>query len=201
LNISGFTASFEPEFQTLRQEYARNFLWYGGTGALHKGLDLCIEAFRKLPELNLYIVGEPNSELYDFYRADIEQGENIYYYGYLNKDSEEFREVCETCGFCIAPSCSEGQSTSVLTAMFAGMIPVCTKQNGIDLERCGGVWIEDSDLENLAGLIEKLSKMEAAEINQRRRQAYDYVKNNHTIDHYRANLKRVLEEIFDTVRP
>lgn len=195
LDVSGFELGLQPEFGTYEAEMRKNFMWYGGAGPVHKGLDLCIEAFRSLPDLKLHIVGEPNAEFYNFYRKDIEEAENIYYYGFLNKDSEEFLQVCNTCAYCVSPSCGEGQSTSVLTSMFGGMIPVCTVETGIDLEKCGGIWIERTGIEDIAALLRKLSELPEEEVRQRRRVAYAYVTQNHTLANYRRNMGQILEDV------
>lgn len=195
LDVSGFELKLQPEFGAHESEMRKNFMWYGGAGPVHKGLDLCIEAFRELPDLKLHIVGEPNREFYNFYRKDIEEAENIYYYGFLNKDSEEFLEVCNTCAYCVSPSCGEGQSTSVLTSMFGGMIPVCTVETGIDLEKCGGFWIEDTAPEALGTLLRRLSEISEEEVRQRREAAYSYVTQNHTLANYRRNMEYILDDI------
>lgn len=195
LNVSGFLSSVQPDFDNDALEIRKHFMWYGGAGPVHKGLDLCIEAFRKMPDLTLHIVGEPNAKFYDFYRRDIEEAENIYYYGFLNKDSEEFAEACRVCAYCISPSCSEGQSTSVLTAMHAGMIPVCTVQTGIDLEKCGGTWIDDIEVDAIIELIRNLSNLPPEEVKRRRMEAYEYVGQNHTLECYKENLKRILGDV------
>ena len=194
LNASAFELNFTPNLDG-GGEIFKNFMWYGGAGALHKGLDLCLEAFRSLPNLKLHIVGNVGSELYDFYRNDIENSENILYYGFLNKDSDEFIEVCKSCGFCILPSCAEGQSTSLLTAMAGALIPVGTRQVGIDLDECGGFFIEDIDVNSMAEFILRLSEMELPDLSQRREMAYRYVRKNHTIDAYVKNLRNILYEI------
>lgn len=195
LDVSGFQLKVQPEFGINEAKMRKNFMWYGGAGPVHKGLDLCIEAFRSLPDLKLHIVGEPNREFYHFYRKDIEEAENIYYYGFLNKDSDEFLEVCNTCAYCVSPSCGEGQSTAVLTSMFGGMIPVCTVETGIDLEKCGGVWIEDMGPEALEALLRRLSELPEEEIRQRRAAAYSYVTQNHTLANYRRNMEYILADI------
>lgn len=195
LDVSGFNLDTVPDFNADVSEMQRHFMWYGGAGPVRKGLDLCIEAFRKLPDLTLHIVGGLNTAFYDFYRKDIEEAENIYYYGFLNYKSAEFAEVCKTCAYCVSPSSTEGQSTSVLTAMHAGMIPVCTVQTGIDMEKCGGIWIEEIGVDALAALFERLSELPPDEVKRRRTAAFSYVRQNHTLESYRNNLSRILEQI------
>lgn len=197
LNVSGFDNCRLPDLNKKKTEIRKNFLWYGGNGAIHKGLDICIELFRSLPDLRLYIVGEISSELYEFYKDDIENAENLLYYGFLSSDSDEFREVSANCGFCISPSCSEGQSTAVITTMFSGIIPVCTAETGIDAETAGGLLIESLEFDYLNVLLRNLSEMEPDEFYSRQEKVYGYVTENHTIKKYEENLHKILEDILN----
>lgn len=195
LNVSGFSNCPLPALTKNSQENRKHFLWYGGAGPIHKGLDLCIETFRILPELHLAIVGELPDEFYQFYKSDIENLENISYYGFLTIDSLAYRQVAEQCGFCIVPSCSEGQSTAVITAMFSGILPVCTREIGIDLLEAGGFVIEDIRIDRLVLLVQKLSKIDENEFLIRQQQVYRYVSDNHTIEKYSCNLRAILDDI------
>lgn len=194
--VSGFSDCLLPDLKK-EESVVRNFLWYGGAGPIHKGLDLCVEAFRSLPDLNLHIVGEVTTEFYRFYRSDIENAENILYYGFLNKDTEEFRKVCEKCGFCIVPSCSEGQSTAIITTMFSGIVPVCTVETGIDVEEAGGLIIQSVELNDLIKMIGELAEMKKEEFCDRQQRTYDYVMKNHTVENYRSNLDAILSDIIE----
>ena len=194
LNVSGFELDTIPDFSA-EHTFPKNFMWYGGAGALHKGLDLCIEAFRQLPDLNLHIVGEPNGAFYDFYRKDIEQAPNIYYYGFLSKDDPLFIEACSSCCFCLLPSCSESQSTAMITAMFGGMIPVGTAEVGIDYEKCGGFLLDSLAPTDLAMQISHLASLDTKELAARREHAYQYVMQHHTLSHYRKELKGIFSDL------
>lgn len=193
LNVTGFTQF--PYSGINKSNNTKNFLWYGGAGAIHKGLDLCIEAFRLLPDLNLHIVGGVSSEFYNFYKKDIEQSENIFYYDFLLKDSEEFRYVCEECTFSLSPSCSESQSTAVITTMFSGILPVCTKECGIDVETCGGFLIEDIAIDSMRDFIKKLSNIDMQELQERQNRVYAYVMDHHSEENYYNSFKKILKNI------
>lgn len=145
--------------------------------------------------MTLHIVGEVTAEFYQFYKNDIENSENILYYGFLNKDTVEYKKICEQCGFCICPSCSEGQSTAVITTMFSGIVPVCTKETGIDVKKAGGILIESIELFDLETLISQLAKMTKEEFIRRSETVYDYVERNHTVENYRQKLGVILDEV------
>lgn len=196
INVTGFS---EYQYNRIRKapDCNKNFLWYGGAGAIHKGLDLCIEAFRSMPDLNLYIVGKPSKGFYDFYKKDIEEAENIAYYGFLNKSSMEYEEVCRQCAFCICPSCSESQSTAVITAMFSGMIPIATKEAGIDLHLSGGIEIEEATVENIINIVRSASTIPETELYKKMQEVYSYTENNHSTKQYKKRLRSILENILN----
>ena len=59
---------------------------------------------------------------------------NIIHHGFLNLKSISARKIIESCHFLISPSCSEGQSTSVLAGMTCGLIPILTEECGINID-------------------------------------------------------------------
>lgn len=195
IDVTGFTGAFTLDKNEKLPGNEKHFLWYGGAGPVHKGLDLCIEAFRELPEAELHIVGEAPEEFYDFYREDLENRENIFYYGFLGKEDELFWNVCARCGWVISPSCSEGQSTSVITAMAAGMIPVCTRETGLDVEDYGGEWIAECSPEYLVDKVKKLLEADGGNVRKRQQQAFEMVRKRHNIENYKKQLADIFENM------
>lgn len=195
LNVTGFSDFTLPTIS--KSNNPKNFLWYGGAGAIHKGLDLCIEAFRLLPDLNLHIVGNVSSEFFNFYKNDFEQSKNVFYYGFLLKDSEEFKYICEECSYHLNPSCSESQSTAVITTMFSGIVPVCTVENGIDIEKVGGFFINDITIDSLCQLIRRLSNINKEELLERQKKVYEYCTIYHSEENYYNNLNRIFDNIYN----
>ena len=195
INATGFNDIKLPEIDK-RSDRVKNFLWFGSTGGIHKGLDLLIEAFRDIQDCNLHIVGAGfDTDLLEFYRCDIEQCDNICYYSWLDHASTELREVFEKCGFIVCPSCSERQCTSVLTSMYAGLVPICTLETGIDMEKTGGITIQSIVPSDLAMLIKKVSEMTMDEYRRREQCSYDYVIKNHSIDKYKEMFTEAVNKI------
>lgn len=175
-------------------EYAkRNYLWFAGSGSLHKGLDLCIEAFRKTPELDLCIAGTLDDDFYDFYKEDF-KAENIHYIGFVQVSSARYEYLCAKCLFSILPSCSEASASSVLTNMFSGMIPVVTVQTGIDI-RDFGFQIEDIRVDSIVNLVKGLSMLSNDELEKRERKAYRWAAGHHTLKSFENDLKNILEVV------
>ena len=76
--------------------------------------------------------------------AGIQQGElkklypipkNVVHIGFINLKSERFLNLMNEASFILFPSCSEGMASGVLTCMNHGLIPIITKECGIDIEK------------------------------------------------------------------
>jgi len=113
----------------------KNFLYFASSNQVGKGLDLLLEIFPKHPDLNLYVCGNYENEE-DFckcYHTELYETPNIHPVGWVQVGSDKFYELVEKCAFVIMPSCSEGQPGSVINCMYAGLIPMVTKETGIEL--------------------------------------------------------------------
>lgn len=116
----------------------KNFVWFGSYGAVHKGLDILLDVFADLPGCHLYICG-----LRDFDGEFLEPGGlNIHDMGHVEVASDRFLWLMRECSYVILPSCAEGMNTGVLTCMSHGLVPVITKETGVDLWG-NGFYIED----------------------------------------------------------
>lgn len=112
------------------------FIWFGGKGIIHKGLDLCIDAFKGV-DAELYIAGNISDEI-EIFKNELSKCNNIKYVGFLDVKSKDFRDLLLTCSFVILPSCSEGMATSIITlGLNGGIVPIVTKECGFDFnENC-----------------------------------------------------------------
>lgn len=197
--VSGFSKVMYPEINRDIVVAKHSFLWFGGGGMLHKGLDICLEAFRELDDINLYVAGPPDLDFIKFYSADLKR-ENIHYVGFLNVNSAEYAEICRKCMFILLPSCSEGQATSVVTAMFTGLIPVVTKECGINL--CDfGFEIESTDVQVFRQFIAKLTQRSEMELEQRQKQAYEYVMNHNSLKIFEEQFEIAADKILCNLSP
>ena len=112
----------------------RRFLFLGGTGQVHKGLDLLLEVFAEEADLELVVCSPFHGER-DFvraYRRELSATPNIRAVGSVQVKSAGFRELQAGCGAMILPSCSEGQAGSVSTAFSYGIPCVVSAECGFD---------------------------------------------------------------------
>lgn len=118
------------------------FLWHFGHGAVHKGLDLVLEAFASMPHCRLHITAGLNNEpdFLKLYHRELFELPNITCHGFMDCQSAEFRSLLEQCFCFIAPSCAEGISPACAMLMKSGLYPVLSNNCGIDLPPgCGTI--------------------------------------------------------------
>lgn len=132
------------EFKIDRKKFnPKSYCYIASTGQVHKGLHLLLEIFSTTcTDCELFIFSDLKKER-DFcetYRYELTECENIHVVGFLDVTSDKFLSLIRHCTFMILPSCSEGQSGSVCTAMGVGLIPIVSRE-------CG---FEDNEVEILA---------------------------------------------------
>lgn len=170
-----------------------NFLWFGSNGAILKGLDILLDAFTELPECNLYICGLPSKEM-DILNAYKSQ-KNIHLVGYVNVQSQEFLNIVSKCMFDIFPSGGEGMATSVLTCMRHGMIPVVTKETGVDVDDGMGYSLTDYHVEYLIEEIRKLKDESDEKLHAMRERIYLYANEQFCLEYFQAQLSIIMDEM------
>jgi len=170
----------------------KNFLWFGSRGLVHKGLDLCLDVFSKTPNLELHICGVKETDFFNLYNEELYNTPNIFYHGFVDISTEKFKKIVENCGFVILPSCSEGCSSSVITAMFCGCIPIVTKETSVNVGNFGFL-LENLEVNNIRDKVIEASLLPVSELKRRSKSAYKYVYDNHTIDSFRENFKNIID--------
>ncbi|NLD91045.1 MAG: glycosyltransferase [Fibrobacter sp.] len=144
----------------------KNFLWLGSVGFVHKGLDLVIEAFCKLHEYHLDICGPIHleHEFKDAFYKELYESENIKTWGHVDVSSDTFRKIInETIGI-VYPSCSEGTAGSVIVGMHAGLIPIVSKESGVDITENSGIVLSDCSVEEICIKVREIASMNNAQL-------------------------------------
>ncbi len=140
------------------------FVWFFGTGAVHKGLDRTLEAFSRLPGLKLNVIGrvDRDEEFMAAYQEALRRP-NIRYHGHLDPESDAFREIVERSIAFVAPSCSEGISPAAATMMQAGLYPIVSRETGLTLPDGRGIYLSDCSPEEIAQACSRVADMPAPE--------------------------------------
>ncbi len=179
----------------------KNYIWFGSDGAIHKGLDLVIEAFAKTPDCNLYICGNLDSEkeFMDYYNPVISSHPNITYQGFVNIDSDLFQEITRKCAFVIYPSASEGNSPAVITCMAnGGMIPIVTKNADVDLNGFG-VLIHDFTVDAVVDSIKKSQILSLEELKTQSEKIIAETHHLNAFDFFKTDFKQKLEDALKAI--
>lgn len=166
---------------------ARQFMWFGSVGAVHKGLDLLLEAFRTLPTCHLHVCGPVQAEVdfFQFYRADLLDRPNVHFHGLVDLNSSATADLFRTCAFAVLPSCSEGGGSSVITAMSAGLVPIVTEEASVDASPFG-IRIDGPTVNDVLNAVERAASLAPGDILTRSVAALDYARQTHSLDSYRA---------------
>lgn len=183
---------------------ARQFVWFGSGGLVHKGLDLVLDAFAGLPDHRLTVIGPVDRER-DFarlYDRELHHTPNITAAGWADIASERFRELLADAVGLVYPSCSEGCSGSAVTCKHAGLIPLLTPQTGVDVAPGDGVLLPtDPTPEQIREHVRELSARPPAELAAMARRSWEHARAHHTREEFARRYRAAMEEILATFRP
>lgn len=142
----------------------KEFLWFFGSGAVTKGLDLVLEAFVRHPEWRLNIIGPVDQEpdFLKLYRHELTETPNIVFHGYVNPSSDKFNTVIRRCFAFIAPSATESISTAVATVMQVGLFPIISRQTGVDLPTGAGLYLDSLTVDEVEAKAAEAYRKDAA---------------------------------------
>jgi glycosyltransferase involved in cell wall biosynthesis len=190
--IGNYTLDPDKDYDAAR----RSFLWLGSFGFVHKGLDLTLEAFYAAPQLQLSVCGRLDLEqdFAAFYRRELYEAPNIHAVGWVDVAGPQFLGLAARSLAVVFPSCSESESCSVLTCMRAGLIPVVTREAGIDV-RDFGVLLPEPSVEAIREAVEELSALPAARLREMSRRAWEYTRENHSPEAYSRAYRAMLDYI------
>ena len=117
-------------------------MYIGSDLCLRKGADIIYELFAKLAnnkKLNyeLSIVGSGRYKQYLKLIKKLVKNSHgkVKYHGLLF--GKEYQDILQANDFYIFPSIEEGQAGTVLDAMYNGLIPIITKESGVDFSPLG----------------------------------------------------------------
>ena len=146
----------------------KHFLCFAGSGLICKGADVLIEAFKYLPDFDLHICG-PKEDVFNEAYADLFQSSsNIHYYGFVDINGKQYKDLCTKCSFTILHSAAEGCCTSVINNMVSGLVPVINHEVGIDVSGFGYQMPSDTDrVDAVRAAVLEVSSMDNSEYEHR----------------------------------
>lgn len=192
LSVAQFPSPERKDFKNIK----KNFVWIGGGGAVHKGLDRVLEAFAHIPEYKLTVCGPVAAEI-DFvecYKKELYETPKIELAGRIDVRGEQFKKIIDNSVGLIYPSCSEGQAGSVITGLHAGLIPIITRQSGVNAEPFG-VRLTTASVEEIRRAMTVISESPAEELKKRSIAVWEYARANHTRENFRKKYAAFIDNV------
>jgi len=190
------THTFEKDDGKNFDVIKNQFIWFGGSGMVHKGLDLVLDAFRQMPEYRLLVIGkvEKEKDFFVAYENELLHTPNIKYLGPLDPSSLEFINAIKESVSLVFPSCSEGSSGGVATTMHAGLIPIISYQSGISARECG-IILKENNIVEIQNAVKYISSLNKDQLKTMSEQCRDFALHNHTRENFSNDYKKTIEEI------
>lgn len=191
-------ASFERGFLDLsKKDFSlgrNNVLWLSGSGNVHKGMDLALEAFTQMPNKHLYICSKLEPDFAELYKKELFETPNIHYVGLIRIYSKQFFTLVEKCNTLLFPSSSEGSPGSVIDAMFQGIIPMVTLASHIDVGP-HGIILEPCTVENIIHTVTDTTSRDAAWHKEHSIEIQKYAREEFSVRRYTDILKQHIQTI------
>ncbi len=174
----------------------RHALWFGSTGLIHKGLDLALDAVTSLPDWHLHVCGPLHRETSFMQCFQTLHGHpRIHLHGFVRLSSPAFATLLQQCTFSLSPSCSEGGAAALLNTIGnGGLIPVATRETGVDIDPFG-ITIQELSPSSLAAALTEADALTEDMITERCRQALDWAKDRHSWAAYQRQLDLALNAL------
>lgn len=164
----------------------KNFIWFGSVGLAHKGLDLALEAFARMPELKLTVVGGIHLDP-DFkaaYHRELYETANIHTPGWISATSPEFITLLRDQVGVVYPSCAEGGAGSVIVCMHCGLIPIVTRSASIDIGDFG-FETRSERIQDIIDATREVAALPTGQLHERSRAAWEHARRIHTRENFR----------------
>ncbi len=165
----------------------RRFLWIGSQGFVHKGLDLVLEAFARMPDHHLTVCGPLEAEpaFVAAFRRELFETPNIETLGWVDIASPAFAGLLARTAALVYPSAAEACCGTVVNSMQAGLIPLVSRESGVDVDEGFGMIVGDT-VAAVEAAVRALAARPPAELAAMARSAWTVARATYTREAYRA---------------
>lgn len=188
----------DNHYDNVQKDYKssrNNFLYFAGSGNIHKGLDLLIDSFKDLKE-HLYIVSKLDKKVIDIFAREIQQP-NIHVVGEVNMRTKEFYDAMDICAFAILPSCSEGQAGSIVECMNQGLIPIVSKETRLNAKNYGAV-LEASNIPEIKKCVRSMAQIPEYKLANMSHKVRSVAIKEHSVEHFTRTLEKHIKTVTGT---
>ncbi len=171
------------------------FVWLGSDGAVHKGLDVALEAFASLPDCHLSICGpiDRDPAFCAAYAAELALP-NIEQLGWVDVSGEQFANLVATSAALVYPSCREGQAGAAVNCIRAGLIPIVSRETGVDVEGFG-TQLADCDVTTIIEAVKAVSQASPQALYTRARATWEHGQARFSHDAYRQRYGEIVDQL------
>jgi hypothetical protein len=181
--------------QKIKTTSKKEFIWFGSSGTILKGLDLVIEYFLSNETYNLHIVGPVEEEFISVFKDKLREARNITLYGFLDVQSKIFLELANKCAFLIFPSGSEGAPGSVINLQKLGVIPITSRWASCDKITDLGYVLKDLNISSIDEAIQWSQSLSKEEMTRYIKDNHNYASYMHNCDRFKSEMKERLSSI------
>ena len=191
------------DLETKNFERAKtNFLWFGSSGLLHKGLDICLDIFAERSDITLHICGASKDEtdFWKHYEPLIANKANIINHGFLDIKSVQFKQILMQCATILAPSVSEGGAPALIqVCATGGLMPVFTKYAGVNLDHFG-IMMESPTIAAIGAAIDSVLLKSGTEMKENAKKTANFVQENYTFAQYKNTLQKYISHELNNIK-
>ena len=173
-----------------------NYMWFGSSGFVHKGLDLVLELFSDLPDYNLYVCGPLEKEqafVREFYK-ELYETVNIHPVGWVDVNDVKFKRILDNCLGIVYPSCAEGGGGSLIGCMQGGVIPVASYESSVDIAD-NGIVLKESSLAEMRKEVVRLSGLNSVELETMSHKVWEFTSRTHTKKSFAEKYKKFVTDV------
>lgn len=171
------------------------FLFMAGPGNLHKGLDIILDTWAKLPKnLHLHIITYLDDDFVDYYHKQLYDSPNIHTHGYVMQRSNQYYDIIKDCQFSVLLSCSEGSPGSVIESMHQGLIPIISRESHVNTDNHGYV-LKKNTVGELESIINTLSGLKSKEIVKSQQELQVWAEEIFTVQRYEKEFAKIIKDI------
>ncbi len=203
-SCSTFPFPESKDFEACR----KHFIWFGSRGLAHKGLDLVLEAFAGMPDYHLTVCGpvrvenntsknfhfSPETDFEKAHHRELFNTPNIRTVGWVDIDTQVFREITNNAMAVIFPSCAEGGGASVITCMHAGLIPCVSYESNVEVGSFG-ITLKENTISEIQYSVKEMSSWPAEKIHRRARKAWKFARKFHTREYFSNEYERFVSRL------
>jgi glycosyltransferase involved in cell wall biosynthesis len=174
----------------------RSFVAPGTRGLVHQGLDRTLEAFAALPDhrVTVYAPVHRERQFQEAYRHELRETPNIHTARWHGLGHQRFGELAQKAVGLVFPSSAEGQAQEVIAGMAAGLIPIVTREAGVDVDGFGVVLSSSSPAE-VSKAVRDLSALPVARLGEMAEGAWRCARSRHAPDAVARRLDEILNEV------